>query len=339
MPRPATALALVAAAAALLAGCAAGGGAAGSTGAAAATAASSFRGFPLSAPFARPHLTLTDTSGRSYDFAARTRGRVTLVYLGYTHCTDTCPAMMADVAAALRGLPAADAGKVTVVFITTDPRRDTGPVMRRWLDKFDPSFVGLTGTTAQLAATDAAFGVNPKVVVRPNGAEQVEHSADVFAFGTDDQARLSYDPDSTPADYRHDLALLVAGHSPPAPTAAQLRETGGSGRVGLVKAFNAFLTPAPGGGLQLQLTLLNSGDGPAELTGATSSTGGQTALERSGGSVAAIPLPANVPVSLGGRDRVMIVRPQVEPRPGQLVRVVLLLSGGAQLPLTAVDNG
>ncbi len=236
------------------------------------------RGFPLAVPVARPQVTLTGTSGRPYPFADRTHGRVTLVYLGYTHCTDTCPAMMADVAVAVRHLPQDVARKVTVVFITTDPRRDTPRVIRTWLDRFDPSFVGLTGTPAALAASYRAFGVDPKVVLKPDGAEQVEHSADMYAFGPDDQAHISYDPSSTPPDYEHDLPLLARGVTPPVPTAADLAADGGTGRAGLLKAFSAYLSPTVAGRTALSVTLANGGEGADTLVGAGTADGGRGSL-------------------------------------------------------------
>ncbi len=109
--------------------------------------------------------------------------------------------------------------------------------MRRWLDRCEPRFVGLVGSAAELQQAYAAFGVNPTVVLEAHGAEQVEHAADLVAIGTDNDPVLSYDPDSTPADYRHDLPLLVAGRTPAPPTAAELLETGAAGRGGLVEVF------------------------------------------------------------------------------------------------------
>lgn len=91
----------------------------------------------------RPTFVLTDNEGRSYDFAEQTGGRPTLVYFGYTNCPDECPTAMADIAAALRTTPGAVREQVKVVLVTTDPDRGTAPVLRRWLDQFDPAFIGL----------------------------------------------------------------------------------------------------------------------------------------------------------------------------------------------------
>src|SRR3954447_22330401 len=87
--------------------------------------ASSLHGTVPTGQVARPEFELTDTSGAPYEFRARTRERVTLLYLGYTHCPDECPTTMATTAVALRSLAPAVADQVTVVFVTVDPARDT----------------------------------------------------------------------------------------------------------------------------------------------------------------------------------------------------------------------
>jgi protein SCO1/2 len=172
-------------------------------------AAGPYRGLQLDPPQPRPTFTLADTAGRRYDFAARTRGRPTFLFFGYTHCPDVCPTTMADVAAALRGVPAVIQRAVQVVFVTTDPRRDTGPVLAAWLRNFDPdlpnSFVGLTGTKAQLDAAQVAARI-------PVATDEGQtHSAELLLFGTDDYARVVYLNGSSPDDMRHDLPAVAAG--------------------------------------------------------------------------------------------------------------------------------
>src|SRR5262249_34506916 len=85
----------------------------------------------------RPSFTLTDTSGRPFDFAERTRGKLTYLYFGYTHCPDACPTAMTDLAYAVHIQPASVRRRVAVVFVTVDPRRDTRHVLRTWLDHYD----------------------------------------------------------------------------------------------------------------------------------------------------------------------------------------------------------
>lgn len=173
------------------------------------TPAGTYRGLELQPPQPRPTFTLTDTAGRPYDFAARTRGAPTLLFFGYTHCPDVCPTTMADVATALRGTPEPLRSSVRVVFVTTDPARDTGPVLAAWLRNFDADlggrFVGLTGTATAVAAAQAAA----RVQVASDGGQT--HSAELLLYGPDDYARVAYVAGSAPDDLRRDLPLVVNG--------------------------------------------------------------------------------------------------------------------------------
>jgi protein SCO1/2 len=173
------------------------------------TSQGTYRGMELDPAQPRPTFTLTDTAGKPYDFAARTRGMPTLLFFGYTHCPDVCPTTMANTAAALRGTPEPLRGTVQVVFVTTDPARDTGKVLAAWLRNFDPDlprkFVGLTGTVAQVEAAQAAAKVP---VATENGQT---HSAELLLYGSDDYARVAFASASSPDDLRHDLPLAAKG--------------------------------------------------------------------------------------------------------------------------------
>jgi len=166
-----------------------------------------FRGLALDPPQPRPTFTLVDTGGRRFDFAARTRGRPTLLFFGYTHCPDVCPTTMADVATALRGVPDRLRRTVQVVFVTTDPARDTGPVLAAWLRAFDRDlphrFVGLTGTRADVEAAQVAARVP---VAEDDGRT---HSTELLLYGTDDYARVVYLSGSSPEDIQHDLPAVA----------------------------------------------------------------------------------------------------------------------------------
>jgi protein SCO1/2 len=173
------------------------------------TPPATYRGLGIDPPQPRPTFTLTDTTGKAYDFATRTHGLPTLLYFGYTHCPDVCPTTMAGIAAALRGTPEPLRSQVRVVFVTTDPARDTGKVLAAWLRNFDPDlprkFVGLTGTAAQVDAAQAAAKVP---VATDNGQT---HSAEQLLYGPDDYARVAYVSGSSPDDLRHDLPLVAKG--------------------------------------------------------------------------------------------------------------------------------
>jgi protein SCO1/2 len=161
-----------------------------------------------------PAFTLRTTAGASYDPATATRGRVLLLYFGYTHCPDECPTSMADVAAALRRTAPAVARQVAVVFVTTDPWRDTRAVLRRWLDRYDSGFVGLTGTPTQVAGAEVAMGMpishkEPPTKGQPKTGYSVSHFAAVFAYDREGRLATLYPSTVSPADIAADLPLLV----------------------------------------------------------------------------------------------------------------------------------
>ena len=170
----------------------------------------SYRGGLITPPLPKPRFVLTDTSGASFDFWNRTQGSVTLLFFGYTYCPDQCPMHMANLGLALKKLPADVANQVNLVFVTTDPARDTPAVLRRWLDNFDKRFVGLTGSDAALEAVQKATGVPParKTEAR-NDNYSVAHANFVIAYTKDSLAHVIYPGGVTKDDWVHDLPLLL----------------------------------------------------------------------------------------------------------------------------------
>lgn len=175
------------------------------------SATSEFRGVRQVPAIEMPDVALTDTSGQSFGLRDKTAGTVTLLYLGYTHCPDVCPTHMAQVARALEDLSPSTAAQVTVVFVTTDPERDSPNVLREWLDNFDTRFVGLTGTRAEINRVQALLGVNPASKTDLGGGTYaVNHAAFVMAFTPEDQrANLVYPVDMSSEDYAADLTTLI----------------------------------------------------------------------------------------------------------------------------------
>lgn len=170
-----------------------------------------YRGGLVSPPLPKPEFTLTDTSGAPYNFRARTDGYVTLLYFGYTHCTDVCPTQMQVIAESLKALSAKVASQVNVVFVTTDPERDTRSVLRAWLNHFDPHFVGLTGSDAAIRAAQIAAHLTPATKSAPDahGNYDVGHSAFILAYTKDGLAHVVYPSGVQPQDWVHDLPYLV----------------------------------------------------------------------------------------------------------------------------------
>lgn len=171
-------------------------------------ASSGFHGVGLDPAQPRPSFTLTDTAGKPFAFGTKTAGHPTLVYFGYTNCPDVCPETMADVHQALTKVPAPLQAQTYVVFVTTDVKHDSAPVISTWLSNFDKGvgakFVGLRGTQAQIDAAQAAA----HITLAEDGGQT--HSAQVLLYGADDYARVTFLQSSNEAELiAHDLPLAA----------------------------------------------------------------------------------------------------------------------------------
>ncbi len=175
---------------------------------------SPYHGVELQQPIAKADATLQDTSGAPFNLATDTVGEVVLLYAGYTHCPDVCPTTVADLAAALRGLPDDQRSRVKVVMYSTDPVRDTSDRLRAFLDQFDPTFIGVTGDEQQIIAAINAMGIDVQPpVVEPDGDVSVEHGAQVLAFSPPtNTATLLWTSGTTVDEYEQDLTKLLAAH-------------------------------------------------------------------------------------------------------------------------------
>src|SRR3954451_4210958 len=112
--------------------------------------AGDLHGHVLDPPFEVAATALEDTDGQPYSLADNTDKRLTLVFFGYTNCPDICGTVMGNLASAMTRLEQRGRDQVDVVFVTTDPARDTGPVLRRYLDHYDKSFIGVTDDPADI---------------------------------------------------------------------------------------------------------------------------------------------------------------------------------------------
>jgi protein SCO1 len=169
-----------------------------------------YRGGLVTPPLPKPHFVLTDTSGAPFDFFDRTGGAITLLFFGYTHCPSECPLHMASIGAALKKLPPRIAAQVTLVFVTTDPRRDRRADLCRWLNNFDKRFVGLTGTPAAVDAAQKAARVPlANKTDSRNGDYAVSHANFVVAYTKDNLGHVIYPGGVSEDDWIHDLPLLA----------------------------------------------------------------------------------------------------------------------------------
>jgi protein SCO1 len=152
---------------------------------------------------------LTDHNGKQRtleDF----RGKVVLLFFGYTSCPDICPTTLALLAGAVKEM-GTDADKVQGLFVTVDPKRDTPQLLAQYVPSFHPSFLGLFGDQPAIERTVREF----KAYVHANppderGAYTVDHSGQVYVFDTAGRLRLYVQPtEATPESVAHDVRLLL----------------------------------------------------------------------------------------------------------------------------------
>lgn len=188
---------------ALLAGCGGEGGATGFSG-------------TTHDPYPVPATTLTDTSGAPYSLKDDTDKPLTLVFFGYTNCDDFCPMVMTSLSSAMTRLDEEQRDQVDLVFVTTDPERDTPEVLRHYLDRYDPEAVGLTGELQTIVdvARPLAIHVDDGTKLPGGGYDLNAHSTHVTAIGADDTARVLWDMDTSSAEYAADIIALLDGKAP-----------------------------------------------------------------------------------------------------------------------------
>jgi len=173
-------------------------------------ASGGYRGALVTPPFEKPDFTLTDTAGKPYNIRKQTEGYLTLLYLGYTHCPDVCPTHMANIAEVLGKLQPDVRRKIKVIMVTADPARDTPDVLRKWLDLFDKSFIGLTGPEDTIVALQETLGIEPATKTDlGEGNYAVNHAAYVMAFTPDNLAHTVYPLGVTTDDWKRDLTKLA----------------------------------------------------------------------------------------------------------------------------------
>jgi protein SCO1/2 len=152
---------------------------------------------------------LTDDQGKTVT-AADYRGKVTLLYFGYTHCPDVCPLTLAHLHVVLQRLgKLADGARI--LFVSVDPARDTPQALHAYVNAFDPHIVGLTGSPAQVEALTkqyrAAFSREPG---KSDGSYEVSHSSGIYIFDGSGKARLLATPNDSQDKLVHDLYLLLS---------------------------------------------------------------------------------------------------------------------------------
>ena len=160
------------------------------------------------AAFAR-RLELPDVDGKPRTLADW-KGKVAVVFFGYTQCPDVCPTTMAELAAIRKSL-GSEGGKVESVFVTIDPERDTPEILKAYVGNFGPGFTALRGSAEQTAAAAKEFKVfYAKVPGRTAGSYTMDHSAASFVFDPAGRVRLYVPYGGDSKKFAADLKLIAS---------------------------------------------------------------------------------------------------------------------------------
>jgi len=159
------------------------------------------------APYGRT-LALTGHDGRPRTLADF-RGKVVVLFFGFTQCPDICPTTLAEVARAMQAL-GPDAERVQVLFVTLDPERDTSEILARYVPAFNPRFLGLYGDLAATRAAAAEFKIFfEKRAGSSPGSYSIDHSAQTYVLDPQGHLRLFVRHQRIATDLPHDVRLLL----------------------------------------------------------------------------------------------------------------------------------
>jgi protein SCO1/2 len=154
------------------------------------------------------HFDLVDQNGKRVS-DTDLRGTWLLVYFGYTHCPDACPAALNNIALTFRELGAARRAAIRPVFITIDPARDTPDVMKDYVASFDAPILALTGTAAQVAQAATAYRVYYAQRAEPGGNYSLDHTSVIYVIDPKGRFAASLANEATPAQMAERLEQLL----------------------------------------------------------------------------------------------------------------------------------
>jgi protein SCO1/2 len=169
-----------------------------------------YAGALLPTPYDVPDVTLRGTSDRPFSMTRDTAGKLSVVFFGYTKCPDVCQVVMGTIASAYARLDASERSRVQVLFVTTDPARDTTKVLRTYLDRLNPTFVGLTGPLSRIDAVGKPLGIFIKKGQKlPSGGYEVTHTTSIVAVGAHHTAPLVWSATISPSELASDIHQLL----------------------------------------------------------------------------------------------------------------------------------
>lgn len=177
------------------------------------SSASAYGGVELTEPYRMPNATLTDSDGQKFNLRTGSDKPVVIVFFGYTNCPDICKTTMSDLASALNRVTPETRAKVQVLLITVDPDRDTPAVLKSYLARFDPTFIGLTAPLDQVRTIAATMGVVIEGTTKTGQGYEVTHSTQVVGFDKARLGRLVWTQGTSIGDFKADFDRLAAAQS------------------------------------------------------------------------------------------------------------------------------
>jgi len=171
---------------------------------------SSFRGTTYTEPYpVAPEFILTRSDG-SHFHLSDLQGNIALLFFGYTSCPDVCPTTLAELNQALGRLDEKNASRVRVLFVTVDPARDTPERTQEYVNHFNTSFIGLSGTEEELSKAWDEYGVYREIIEGTSASGYlVNHTARVTLIDGNGYLRISFGFDTPVDDIVHDLKLVL----------------------------------------------------------------------------------------------------------------------------------
>jgi protein SCO1/2 len=161
------------------------------------------------ADYAR-QLALTDARTEQPFLLSNLKGKIAVVFFGYTQCPDVCPTTLGALAETQR-LLGPDGDKLVGVFVSVDPKRDTATLLKAYVGAFNPNWVALRGSAEDTAAAAKEFKVFYQVVPgKTEASYTIDHTAASFVFDTQGKVRLYVRHNTPPADLAADIKALLA---------------------------------------------------------------------------------------------------------------------------------
>jgi protein SCO1/2 len=180
-------------------------------------------GLAVGVYFFRPHTfhgTVIQSPQPSFDFTLKSadgdvslsdyRGKMVLIYFGYTYCPDICPATLANVAQAIRSMSESQAKDIQLIMVSLDPARDTPDKLKEYVAHFHPSFIGVTGSDEELAEVASLYGIfYEKHEADAKGNYLIDHTATLLVIDREGYLKLVFPFGVTVEEIADDLKYML----------------------------------------------------------------------------------------------------------------------------------